>query len=129
MKNRDRSASTPSPEHDDGECGAGLAIEDPPLNKKRKTAVSRKGKDKEIRQTEAKGKKNRGSRAAGAVKSRKRRHSSSDDHSDDGPDIEKESAGPQEVRLDLAPSAPLSVQLRPRVKPRVRKAKAPEQLP
>lgn len=129
VKNRDRSASTPSPEHDDGECGAGLAIEDPPLNKKRKTAVSRKGKDKEIRQTEAKGKKNRGTRTAGAVKSRKRRHSSGDDHSDDRPDSEKESAESQEVRLDLAPSAPLSVQLRPRVKPRVRKAKAPEQLP
>lgn len=130
-KDRNRSAT---PEHDDRECNAGPATEDIQTKKKRKTAVSRKGKHTQAGQTEnvtrtttVKGKKNGGGRTAGAAKSRKRRHSSSDENSDDRPDGGKRPAGAQEVHIDSAPSAPLAVQLRPRVKPRIRKA--PEQLP
>ncbi|KAI6108074.1 PIN domain-like protein [Pisolithus sp. B1] len=130
-KNRDRSTT---PERDDRDCNAGPATEDIRLKKKRKTAVSRKGKYTEAGQTEnvtrtatIKGKKNGGARTADAAKSRKRRHSNSDENSDDRPDGGERPAGAQEVHIDSAPSAPLAVQLRPRVKPRVRKA--PEQLP
>ncbi|KAI6042859.1 hypothetical protein EDC04DRAFT_2563357 [Pisolithus marmoratus] len=131
-KHRDRSATTPTPELDDREREAGPITEDTRLKKRQKTAVYRKGKRTGVRQTDSatktptvKGKKISGARAASAVKPGKRRHSNSSENSDDEPDGEKEVPGAQEVRLNSAPSAPLAVQLRSRVKPRVRKA--PEQ--
>ncbi|KAL4064412.1 hypothetical protein J3A83DRAFT_4376630 [Scleroderma citrinum] len=117
-----RSATTSS---DDQESNLASETEIVPLKKKRrKTTMSRKGKDTGPTETvpTTKKKRRRGPRVA-TTGPRNSKRSHGDEDSDDGSDSEDEFAGAEGAQPAMIPSAPLAVSLRPRVRPRIRQAR------
>ena len=97
--------------------------------KKRQKTTTRKGKggtgptgNSTTRVPTAKGKRKRG------VTSKKSQRPHGDEESGDGSDGEDEFAGTEGTPAATMPSAPLTVQLRPRVQPRIRQARKQEDL-
>jgi len=124
-----RRATTPASDH--GDQGNNVTENDmAPPKKRRKTGVSRKGKgigketgpteDETTRVPTAQGK--RRPRTT-TDRSRKKKQTQGGEESDDRSDSEDEFAGTEGTPAAMMPSAPLAVQLRPRVQPRIRQAR------
>ncbi|KAG6334646.1 hypothetical protein ID866_4442 [Astraeus odoratus] len=130
-----------SPTSDGGDQASDRASDKegtPPKKKRKTTVASRKGKRKETEPAESvsttapagsRKRRGRGVRAGTTdTRSREKKQSSNGDHTTDGSDSEDEFAGERQgVRNEMLPSGPLAVELRPRVNPRVRKARAQRQ--
>lgn len=125
-----RRATTPASDHGDQEGDNVTENDMAPPKKRRKTGVSRKGKgigketgpteDETTRVPTAQGK--RRPRTT-TNRSRKKKQTQGGEESDDGSDSECEFAGTEGTPAAMMPSAPLAVQLRPRVQPRIRQAR------